>query len=218
MNFDPMTLFANIKCMSDDEYIKYESEQERKEKLESLYSNYKKTVPERYWKESLDTFKCDTPEQKKAVDVCRKYIDCLNNKSSSMNFIILGAVGCGKTHLACGIIREYGGVYKESSTICTEVHNGNSFSNAKSEEDIIRDYSSHKLLVIDEVGRAFDSKFEQYVLYKIINARYNRRKPTVIISNFSKDEYQKYMGLAIIDRLSEQGGLYEIKAPSYRTR
>ena len=41
----------------------------------------------------------------------------------------------------------------------------------------------------DEIGRGISATDEKYMLYQIINARYNTRKPTVLISNFTKADF-----------------------------
>lgn len=55
---------------------------------------------------------------------------------------------------------------------------------------------------------------EQYMLYQIINERYNRRKPTVLISNQTKKNLQ-YIGIAAADRLTESAQVVELTGKSY---
>ena len=73
-----------------------------------------------------------------------------------------------------------------------------------------------KLLVVDEIGRGISATDEKYMLYQIINARYNTRKPTVLISNYTKADFLKYIGVAAADRLVESGDIVEMNGESYR--
>ena len=57
---------------------------------------------------------------------------------------------------------------------------------------------------------------EQYMLYQIINERYNRRKPTVLISNQNKKDFLNYVGIAAADRLTESAQVVEFTGKSYR--
>ncbi|HFH6599619.1 TPA: ATP-binding protein, partial [Klebsiella pneumoniae] len=40
----------------------------------------------------------------------------------------------------------------------------------------------------------------------IINTRYERLKPTILISNLPKDELTKFIGERVIDRMNDGGG------------
>jgi DNA replication protein DnaC len=54
------------------------------------------------------------------------------------------------------------------------------------------------------------------MLYQILNARYNTRKPTVLISNHKKPDFLQYIGVAAADRLVESGDIVEMNGASYR--
>ena len=71
-------------------------------------------------------------------------------------------------------------------------------------------------MVIDEIGRGIASTDEKYMLYQILNARYNTRKPTVLISNFTKADFLQYIGVAAADRLVESAEIWELNGESYR--
>ena len=71
-------------------------------------------------------------------------------------------------------------------------------------------------MIIDEIGRSNSALDEQYIIYQIINERYNRRKPTVLISNQTKKEFLEYVGVATADRLSESAEVIELTGKSYR--
>lgn len=132
------------------------------------------------------------------------------------NAYFLGNVGTGKTHLACGIIRECGGLYRLASAIVEELRRAKSFNADKTEAKILDAYGKTSLLIIDEIGRGAVAAEEQYMLYQIINERYNRRKPTVLISNQTKKEFLQYIGIAAADRLTESAQVVELTGKSYR--
>lgn len=191
-------------------------EWERKQAQEQLLENYKKTVPERYKQESFATFRAETDEQKTALTVAKAFSESVK-QGGFRTLIFLGSVGTGKTHLACGIIRESGGIYRLSSAIVEELRRAKSFSAKESEADILDYYGSVKLLVIDEISRGFWENEEKYMLYQIINERYNRRKSTVLISNQRQKEFLAYIGVAAGDRLTESAETLELLGKSFRT-
>lgn len=176
---------------------------------------YRKTVPERYWSESLDTYVADTEERKAAAEKARAFAQGARS-GGFLTLILLGSVGTGKTHLACGIIRECGGLYRLAPAMCEEIRRAKSFGARETEADILDRYGRAGLLVIDEIGRGIAAAEEQYMLYQTINERYNRRKPTVLITNQSKKDFLEYVGIAAADRLTESAQSVEFTGGSYR--
>lgn len=197
--------------LRDEEVEEMERKQAEADKLE----RYKKTVPERYWKESFETYGAETDEQKNALEQSRRFLEAVKC-GKFCTLIMLGTVGTGKTHLACGIVREYGGLYRLAPNIVEEIRRAKSFTAKETEADLLENYGRAKLLVIDEIGRGVAGTDEQYMLYQIINERYNRRKPTVLISNQTKREFLNYIGIAAADRLTESAKTVEFKGQSYR--
>ena len=190
-------------------------EMERKQAEAEKLARYKKTVPERYWKESFETYGAETDEQKNALEQSRLFLEAVKC-GKFCTLIMLGTVGTGKTHLACGIVREYGGLYRLAPNIVEEIRRAKSFTAKETEADLLENYGREKLLVIDEIGRGVAGTDEQYMLYQIINERYNRRKPTVLISNQPKRDFLNYIGIAAADRLTESAKTVEFKGQSYR--
>ena len=196
----------------DEEVAKLEEKQAQREKLE----RYQKSgVPERYFKESLDTYKIKNKMQATAAKAATNFLHaakCGEFKS----LVMLGNAGTGKTHLACAIIREAGGKYRTAPDIVEELRRAKSFTAAETEAEIIDYYGRVKLLVIDEIGRGISATDEKYVIYQLVNARYNTRKPTVLISNLGKSDFLQYIGVAAADRLVESAEICELKGESYR--
>ena len=196
----------------DEEVRAQEAKQEAAERLE----RYKKSgVPERYWAESLDTYTVSNEMQRaaaQAMGLFLREIKC----GAFRTLVLIGTAGTGKTHLASGAVREYGGKYATAPDIVEEIRRAKSFSADQTEKQIIDHYSHTKLLVVDEIGRGIAATDEKYMLYQIINARYNTRKPTVLISNFTKADFLKYIGVAAADRLVESGDIVEMNGESYR--
>lgn len=197
--------------LRDEEVEEMERKQAEAEKL----ARYKKTAPERYWKESFETYEAETDEQKNALEQSRCFLEAVKC-GKFCTLIMLGTVGTGKTHLACGIVREYGGLYRLAPNIVEEIRRAKSFTAKETEADLLENYGRVKLLVIDEIGRGVAGTDEQYMLYQIINERYNRRKPTVLISNQNKRDFLNYIGIAAADRLTESAKTVEFKGQSYR--
>lgn len=190
-------------------------EQERRLRDERLFIHYRQEVPERFLKESLGTYKVDDTEKQNALANARLFVQAVKC-GKFQTLVFLGNVGTGKTHLSCGIIRECGGLYRLASSIVEELRRAKSFSSDKTEAKILDAYGKTNLLIIDEIGRGATAAEEQYMLYQIINERYNRRMPTVLVSNQIKKEFLQYIGIAAADRLTESAHVVELTGKSYR--
>ena len=195
----------------DEEVMQWERAQAEKEKRR----RYREQVPERYWNESIDTYHTDT-EERQSVKAKTDHFMTAVKCGKFQTLIFLGSAGTGKTHLACGIIRECGGLYRLAPAIVEEIRRAKSFNAKETEAEILDSYGRAGLLVIDEIGRGVAAAEEQYMLYQIINERYNRRKPTVLISNQNKKDFLNYVGIAAADRLTESAQVVEFTGQSYR--
>lgn len=196
----------------EKEVAQHELEQTRREAMDRYQSS---GVPERYWAESLDTYHIKNDMQKAAATSAANFIKATQN-GQFKSLAMIGNAGTGKTHLACAIVREAGGKYRTAPDIVEELRRAKSFTASETEADIIRYYSRLPLLVIDEIGRGIAAADEKYMLYMILNARYNTRRPSVLISNLNKSEFLQYIGVAAADRLVESADIVEMNGQSYR--
>ena len=203
--------FSQYSAERDAEIAEMERKQAEREKIE----RYKRQAPARYWNESIDTYKAETEAQIKAKTATQDFINAVDC-GVFCSLIFIGTVGTGKTHLALSIIRECGGMYRLSPNIVEELRRAKSFTAKESEAEILENYGNARLLVIDEIGRGVVAAEEQYMLYQIINERYNRRKPTILISNQTKKDFLNYIGIAAADRLTESAQVVEFTWQSYR--
>lgn len=180
---------------------------------------YRRAVPERYWTESLDTYEADTDERGRALELARNFVSAVSHREFR-TLILLGAVGTGKTHLACGAIRECGGAYEVSAGIAERLRRAKSFKarGAETGASVVSALAVPPLLVVDEIGRGSDTNDERYAIYHAINARYEVRKPLVLVSNFSRAEFLDYIGSAAADRLTESAVSFVFGGESYRPR
>ena len=210
---------GHLRNMTPEEMAAHDAEIERQERQqaerEKLERYEKSGVPERYFTESLETYKINNEMQAMAAKAATNFLHAVKC-GEFKSLVMIGNAGTGKTHLACAIIREAGGKYRTAPDIVEEMRRAKSFTAAETEADIIKYYGHVPLLVIDEIGRGIASTDEKYMLYQILNARYNTRKPTVLISNFTKADFLQYIGVAAADRLVESAEVWELNGESYR--
>lgn len=132
-------------------------------------------------------------------------------KQSGCSLIMCGKPGTGKTHLACAIGNElletgesvrYTTAYRAVSAVKATY----SKTADRGEVDVLAEFQTPDLLIVDEVGVQFGSETEKLVFYQIINDRYENILPTILISNLDRDEVGGFIGERTIDRLREGNG------------
>lgn len=170
-------------------------------------------IPERFMEKTLKNYVAVTPEQKRALSFAERYAaelpDVLEKGRSA---IFLGKPGTGKSHLACAIgqvaIREH----KASVLFVTVMRAMRSIKDTwvkgsdVSESQAIEALVAPDLLILDEVGVQFGSDFEKNTMFDVLNERYERRRPTIFLSNLTKDEIAGFLGERVMDRIREDGG------------
>lgn len=136
---------------------------------------------------------------------------------SRISMALWGNHGTGKSHLACGVIRDRADAGLASRYITAKAYTGmirESYRNDSPEPEsaILARYSTVPLLVLDEIGREFGAETEKLYLFELINERYNRCLPTLFVTNMAcskeQPEFQDFLGDAIMERLREGGGRF----------
>jgi len=117
--------------------------------------------------------------------------------SKSGNLALFGGTGLGKTHLssavAGAVIEKGNDVYYISATNVFADFEQKRFGNSSSYESTgeIDQYFTCDLLIIDDLGSEMINQFTVSCLYNVINSRLNHKKPTIISSNLTQEEFRK---------------------------
>jgi DNA replication protein DnaC len=186
--------------VDDEEVAKYE-EQQKKMELEKAYELYIKSgVPAKFFDKGLRDFIAETEGDKKNQKIV---VDFALNPERKM-LILYGKQGRGKTHLACGIIKNYGGCYITASTLCIEYEAATSYHAKRSRMEILHFYSTEKLVVIDECNKySLNPELEKFLLSYIVCTRYENDLPTVLITNTEIKPFIEFLGRTAYDRIQE---------------
>ena len=159
------------------------------------------------------------PEQRENLE--RVFREALNFAQSAEGWLVLmGATGCGKTHLAAAIAnyRQQNGNPALFVVVPEFLDHLRSAFNPESRVSYDQLFESAKkapLLILDDFGEQSTTPWAQEKLYQVINYRYNARLSTVITTTCSLDEMES----PITSRLSDPrlSLVLNIMAPDYRT-
>jgi DNA replication protein DnaC len=130
--------------------------------------------------------------------------------------LLCGHRGNGKTRMAAEFaIRAGSSRYRTAMRFFLEIRA--TFSNRDvSELDIIDDLAKTDLLVLDEMQERSETDWENRLLTHLIDARYAEKRPTILISNLTKQQLGKSLSPSVIDRIRGNGVSVEFNWESFR--
>lgn len=172
-------------------------------------------IPERFHTRTLDTFEAKTPAQERALEFAREYAtNFAQVLKTGRCALFVGRPGTGKTHLAVGIGLRIMGAEDRTVLFTTvmrairRVKDSWAKDSTETESQAIAALTCPDLLILDEVGVQFGSDFERNIMFDVLNERYEKRRPTILLSNLSKDELVGFLGERVFDRMREDGGKF----------
>ena len=169
-------------------------------------------VPPRFWESTVHNWQHGIDAQTRVYRRVRQWLDDIDQSvrfGRSITFV--GATGCGKTHLAVGVLREVlrsGGTaaYTTAIDLLSRIKGTYSRDAKESEMQVISEFVDCDLLVIDEVGRQVGTDYDTAQLFRVIDKRSAERRPCIVISNYTAKQLQDFLGANVVDRLAENGG------------
>lgn len=205
-------------CAEEDRKVREQQEwreqQERiaRERIERRFGEA--LIPERFLGKTFEDYRAETASQKKNLSACIDYAKQFEqNYKDGRCLLLLGTPGTGKTHLStaiaghiianCGSIAVYRTVTSILHYIKGSFDNRSDYTEAQAFAALVEPH----LLVIDEVGATKPTEFELATMFTVINGRYEKLKPTVVVSNLMPNELPDVLGARCVDRLRENGGI-----------
>lgn len=170
-------------------------------------------ISQRFQGATFDNYNAETKEQQYVLRICRAYSAVEKQPvimSKGIGMIMIGLPGTGKNHLASCIVRSYidGGYNARIVRLGEMVREIRAtYSGEGDERGAFRRFASYDLLVVNEVGVQIGSESERNLIFEIFDDRYERVKPTIVISNQDIEGLKRFLGDRVIDRLQENGGL-----------
>lgn len=170
-------------------------------------------IPKRFAGRTFENYQAKTPEQQQVLKISRHYAEQFDERfDSGGSLIFAGKPGAGKTHLAVAIANQlikkgYSVLYLTVMRALRLVKDCYRRDAVRTEQQVLDGFLKPDLLILDEVGVQFGSETEKLILFEILNGRYERVLPNILISNLSDPELIQYIGARCYDRLHEGGGV-----------
>jgi DNA replication protein DnaC len=169
-------------------------------------------IPPRFENRRLESFRADTDEQRKALEVMTRYADEFDDVlRTGRSLILCGPPGTGKTHLAIGVAwrvlgRGMSAGFISAMNAIRAIRESYRSESRLTERESIRRFAAPDLLILDEVGQQRGTDDERVLMTDLVNARYEAVRPMIVISNLNVDGVRSYLGDRAFDRLREGGG------------
>lgn len=237
-----MLFWQRHDAANEDQRRQYQHQHDaavRKAQLDKLLSQ--SGLSDRYSGRTLEGFRVDGMDQSiaKAFAKARGFVEAFDKALAAgkgLNFS--GPYGTGKTHLAAGIALELCKRMKpvimlSMIDMLARIRDTFDDRTQESEARLMAVLTSVDLLVIDDLGKEAPSEWTLEKLYQVINARYERKRPVIITTNYTDQELINRLAKidssgryrldvktakAIVSRLHEMCSFTEMTGADWRGR
>lgn len=172
---------------------------------------------------SFDTFSLDyysgndRSVMERMLNYTKEYAASFSKKSGSI--LLFGDTGLGKTHISLAIANTvlqagYSVIYDSVINILREIEKEHfGYDRASDTLDLVLDVD---LLILDDLGTEFESKFYNSIIYNIINTRINRNMPVIISTNMDFSAISARYSGKVASRIITEYECFEFKGDDVR--
>lgn len=225
--FEPPPLPAAVSDQEADEFDKRLAAEALNQQRSERHARWRELIRkrgDRYATCSLNNFEAKTRDQQTALEDVRNYAANMPDRLKDGGGIVLwGPPGTGKDHLLAALakvaIRDRGWTvsWENGADLFGEIRDR--MDGADTEASLIRRMIAPSALWLSDPLPPFGNltDFQASMLFRIIDARYSRSKPTWVTMNVaSAEEAVKRMGPQVVDRLRHGTLTVFCNWPSYR--
>lgn len=135
------------------------------------------------------------------------------------SLVLAGKAGRGKSWQAWGALRALSGAgvfSRWQSVTATGLFASMRPRHGVDTEEVFEGYATASVLVVDDVGATKDTAWTDEVFDRLINARYEWIRPTLITTNVAPGEFGEKFGERVTSRLIEMATVVPFTGPDLR--
>lgn len=164
-------------------------------------------IPARFTDCDFGNYIAETEQQTRVLQACRRYATEFDaHLAAGRGLIMVGNPGTGKNHLATAMAKA---IQAQRRTVlrvkATEFLDAYWAKDFAERDSWVREMAAVHLLILDEVGRSSSTANAQNAFFRLIDARYEAMRPTIVLSNLDRQGLIEVLGDAAYDRLTESG-------------
>lgn len=208
-------------CAREDDEARAKALEEERQEIERIRLKNLGIMP-RFACSTFDNYQAVTPAQRAVLQACRVYVQTAAQVyADGRNMVMVGNPGTGKNHLATAILKGFDALRYSTrmlnvSAMVREIRS--TYSGNGDETEAFARFGKYDLLILNEVGVQFGTDAEKNLVFEVLDDRYGRLKPTVLISNLGLQGLEQFLGARAMDRILERGVVLEFTWASFRTR
>ena len=152
----------------------------------------------------------------------KEYAKARDALERSTLFVMLGNRGTGKTQMAVNLLRDLckrnkQPAYRVAPDVYAEIRASFDDEGRGTEHAIIQRLIAFGALALDELNEGKWSEFESRIITGIVDRRYARQRHTILISNFTIEQFFQVAGASITSRCEEVGHVIDFNWRSFRS-
>lgn len=168
-------------------------------------------IPAHYLQLSLDSYPAAAKEQRQALAICHRWLEVYPKLRASAErgswLVFAGPIGTGKTGLACSVadaLMQSGRsvIYHTVPTLKRWVWDAQ--RRGSFEDEAVRILVGCELLIVDEVGASNQAEAVLALLADVLDQRYMRGLPVILISNLDRAGLAQYLPDPLVDRIEQR--------------
>ena len=168
-------------------------------------------IPQRHALSGFKNYIVSTNEQYSAKHKTHSFAKTILS-GQSKNLVMVGSTGTGKTHLGCAVANNllskgFYARYITSEAMANDIADAYKRNDDNEKNSILR-YVDTDLLILDEYGlhdRHENRPRLLEMVHKVLYARYDAMKPTMLISNMSLAQLKTDLGDRLWSRFQDGG-------------
>ena len=135
---------------------------------------------------------------------------------------LVGSRGSGKTQLGVEVAKEAmrrgkSARFCSTTKFLMEIKSTYRKDAERTEHQVLRQFSTPGILILDEIGRRGETDWEDRLLFELLNDRYNEIRDTILIGNYENAaKFSEAVGPSLVSRINETGGVFECNWASFR--